>query len=527
MSKFSGTKRRPLRTNLTAPVRTTNRRALTHEGGHADLRDPESELFLLAATNLVGEDTFYERAADRDARFVDLVHTVTESNPAFIAGDADSGRVGLAQYLRESMLMRSAPVVLAAEYVAAGGAGGRSVVDRALQRPDEPAEMLGYWLTRHGRNIPMPVKRGVADAAQRLYTERAALRYDGQSRQIRMADVIELTHPKPRDDRQSALFRWLLDRRHHDDAVADPDVLPLLAAAAALDAVEIDDRRNVLRARGPAALAEAGYSWERLSGWLPGGMDAAAWEAVIPTMGAMALVRNLRNFDQAAIADDAIDAVIAKITDADQVARARLFPYQVWAAYKHAPSDNRQRALGATLEHTIANIPALDGTLVVIDTSGSMQAPVSNRSVMTRVEVAAVMAMATASRATDVDVVIYGHGNAKVKQRQGASVLRVIDQIVGSIGKVGHATYGHTAIARWYDPARHQRVVIFTDDQQHDSGHVRLDHVPLIYTFNLAGYRPSALPAGERGRYTLGGFTDATFTMMKVLENGQSADWPF
>jgi hypothetical protein len=40
--------------------------------------------------------------------------------------------------------------------------------------------------------------------------------------------------------------------------------------------------------------------------------------------------------------------------------------------------------------------------------------------------------------------------------------------------------------------------VIFTDDQQHDSGHVRLDHVPLIYTFNLAGYRPSAHPAGER-----------------------------
>ena len=49
---------------------------------------------------------------------------------------------------------------------------------------------------------------------------------------------------------------------------------------------------------------------------------------------------------------------------------------------------------------------------------------------------------------------------------------------------------------------------------------VRLDHVPVIYTFNLAGYRPSALPAGERGRYTLGGFTDATFAAMQVLERG-------
>ena len=51
--------------------------------------------------------------------------------------------------------------------------------------------------------------------------------------------------------------------------------------------------------------------------------------------------------------------------------------------------------------------------------------------------------------------------------------------------------------------------------------------MPLIYTFNLAGYRPSALPAGERGRYTLGGFTDATFTAMKVLEDGRNAGWPF
>jgi len=99
--------------------------------------------------------------------------------------------------------------------------------------------------------------------------------------------------------------------------------------------------------------------------------------------------------------------------------------------------------------------------------------------------------------------------------------------VVGLVGSVGHSTFGHTAIAKHFDPNRHRRVVIFTDDQQHDSGRVRLDHVPLIYTFNLAGYRPSALPAGERGRYSLGGFTDATFTAMKVLEAGRDAEWPF
>ena len=221
--------------------------------------------------------------------------------------------------------------------------------------------------------------------------------------------------------------------------------------------------------------------------------------------------------------------MIAKITDARRGrARARLFPYQVWAAYKHAPSDNWKRALGRTLDLTVANIPALDGTLVVIDTSGSMQASVSRRS----------PAPARRGRRRHGD----GHGEARVGCRcrdlrpartraltglAGTSVLAGVDKVVRSIGSVGHATFGHTAIARWFDPKRHQRAVIFTDDQQHDSGHVRLDHVPLIYTFNLAGYRPSALPSGERGRYTLGGFTDATFTAMKVLEDGHNAAWPF
>ena len=137
------------------------------------------------------------------------------------------------------------------------------------------------------------------------------------------------------------------------------------------------------------------------------------------------------------------------------------------------------------------------------------------------------MAMATAKRATDVDVVIYGHSSINLGSMPGTSVLGGVARVVQSVGSVGHATLGHTAIARWFDPKRHRRVVVFTDDQQQDSGRVRLDHVPLIYTFNLAGYRPSALPAGEHGRYTLGGFTDATFRVMSVLESGQQADWPF
>jgi len=518
MAKFSAKNMRN-RINKTAPVKTTGQRTPTFEAGLGYSPDLESELFLLAATYMAGENTFYESADQREARFVELVARVTASNPAFIAR--------LAPYLRNELKIRSASIMLAAEYVAAGGEGGRKVIDSVLQRGDEPAEMIGYWHTRHGRNLKMAVKRGVADATLRLYNERSALRYDGTGRGIRMADVLELTHPKPRDASQSALFKWLLDHRHHGDAVADPRMLPTLAAAAQLAEIPADERRTMLAEMGPEALAKAGTSWERLSGWLPGGMDAQAWESVIPTMGVMALIRNLRNFDEQGVSQAAVETVLARITDADQVAKARLFPYQVWAAYAHAPSDNWKRALGTTLDLTTQNIPALHRTLVVIDMSGSMQTTVSNRSTMARVQVAAVMAAVTANRANNSDIAIFGQTNRAVRIRKGAAVLGTVEKLVGMVGAVGHSTYGHTAIRDQFNPQRHDRVVMFTDDQQADAGRVDLSHVPSIYTVDLAGYRPRSMPAGERGRYSLAGFSDATFSIMQTLEAGHNADWPF
>jgi hypothetical protein len=197
MSKFgklaSVLRRRGTKGSATSPVTTTGA-ALTHEAGAGYRRDPKSDLFLLAVTNFVGEDTFYEKASDRDARFRDLVATVTREDPEWLAR--------FVPWLRRTALMRSASIVAAVEYVRAGGPYGRRVIAAACQRADEPAEVLAYWTLRYGRAVPQPVKRGVADAATRLYTEKAALKYDGGSRGWRMADVLELAHVRPRDAAQ-------------------------------------------------------------------------------------------------------------------------------------------------------------------------------------------------------------------------------------------------------------------------------------------------------------------------------------
>lgn len=319
-----------------SPVTTESvPRGRTHEGAPGYLRDARSELFVLAVSNMVGEDGFYERAGARDDRFRALVHRVAVEDGDWMAR--------FLPWLRGEANMRSASLVAALESVrarlAAGLHGGnRRLVASVLQRADEPGEALGYWMSRYGRAVPKPVKRGVADAVRRLYTERSLVKYDSGARGFRFGDVVELVHPAPADDRrawQGDLFAHALDRRH-DRGTPIPASLRTLRERAALLALPAGERRAVLAT--PDRLTAAGMTWEALAGWLQGPMDARAWEAVIPSMGYMALLRNLRNFDEAGVGDDAAERIIARLTDPDEVARSRQLPFRFYSAYRNAPS---------------------------------------------------------------------------------------------------------------------------------------------------------------------------------------------
>ena len=530
---------------LTSPVRAVTP-ARTHEGGPAYSRDVKSELFLLAVTNMVGEDTFYERADARDVRFRDLVHAATKEDADWAAR--------FVPWLRNTANMRSASVVAAVEYIRAGGPFGRRVIDSAIARADEPAEALAYFTSRYGRALPQPVKRGVADAATRLYNERTALKYDGLSRAWRMADVIELTHAKPRDEAQSALFRWLLDRRHdRADAATPAPVLRMLHAHAELQALAPAERRALVEAGSvdadvAARLTAAGMTWESLAGWLGGAMDRAAWEVVIPSMGYMALLRNLRNFDDAGVGDDVAARVAAKLADPDEVARSRQFPYRFVSAYDAAPSLRWAYALEKALEVATRNLPAFPGrTLVLVDTSASMsQRAFSRRSTMTPVKAAAVFGVALAKQGNAVDLYGFADGVFRHKMRRSASVLAEVERFVTRVGEVGHGTRIAESLRATYDG--HDRVVVisdmqtFADSRMHVVGGmgarytqvavdpVAGDSVPRsvpVYGFNLGGYRATVLDAGRGNRHEFGGLNDATFTMLQLLEQRESAGWPF
>ncbi|MFE6846033.1 TROVE domain-containing protein [Streptomyces sp. NPDC057686] len=510
----------------TSPVRSTGR-TVNHQGSRGFARDPRSELFLLAVANFVTQRTFHESGEARDDRFCALVRRLAVEDPAWTAG--------LLGWLRADANMRTASLVGAAEYVkarldagATEGPSNRMVVDGVLRRADEPGELLAYWTATYGRNVPKPVKRGVADAVRRLYSGASLLKYDTSSKGFRFGDVLNLVHasPDPAKAWQGELFRYALDRRHHPETAQVPAGNRTLAAHRELMELPVEERRAVVTAPdGAVRLADAGMTWEALAGWLQGPMDAAAWEAVIPSMGAMALLRNLRNFDQAGVSDAVAAQVAARVCDPEVVARSRQFPFRYLAAYQHAPSLRWAYPLEQALGHSLANVPALPGrTLVLVDRSGSMWAPLSDRSQLNRADAAAVFGTALALRAEEADLVQFGTDSKQVPYARGESVLKVLERFEDLGG-----TYTAEAVRRYYKG--HDRVLIVTDEQatyQHGGDPTALvpDEVP-VYTWNLAGYRAGHAPSGSGNRHTFGGLTDAAFRMVSLIEGGRDADWPW
>ena len=513
MSKFNRAGR-----FATSPVRAV-RGGTTHEGGPGHARDAKSELFVLAVANMVGEQTFYETADDRDARFRTLVGEVALTDPTWL-----TRMIG---WLRNDAGMRSASVVAAAEAVmsrlcASLDGGNRQLIDAALRRADEPGELLAYWTGRYGRGIPKPVKRGIGDAVRRLYDERSLTKYDSGT--FRFGDVLELTHPKPASAAQGDLFKHAIDRRHNRDEAA-PASLKVLRARAELLALPVAERRELFARPGAVErLREAGMTWESVAGWLQGPLDARVWEALIPSMGYFALLRNLRNFDRAGVSDEAAERVAERLVSG--AAGSRVLPMRYLSAYRAVSSDRWARPLSRALDASLAHVPSLGGrTLILVDRSGSMFFTQSERSQLSYADTAAVFGTGLALRAERADLVEFGSTHRRIEVRRGDSVLKTVERF-GSLG----GTETAAAVRAHY--RGHDRVVIVTDEQVW-AGHRGADptagvpaKVP-VYTWNLVGYRHGHGPSGTANRHTFAGLSDHGFAMIPLLERGRDAPWPF
>lgn len=527
----------------TAPVTSKKGRkpdTKTYNDGAGFSREAKSELFLLAVTNMVSENTFYENGKNRDERFAKLVRQVALEDPDWIAR--------FVPYLRDTMNMRSASIVMAAELVhakltrpvPASVIHNRTIIDSAIKRADEPAEMLGYWMSEWGKNLPQPVKRGVSDAVARVYSERSVIKYDGGDKAIRFGDVIELVHAEPKAPWQSALFNYAITDRHKRDTITLPwadegpyTALKTLNGNRAAMAMDDESFRKMF---SPEFVEQNGLTWEQASSKY-GKLDARFWESMIPSMGIFALVRNLRNFDDAKISNAAADLVRAKLTDAETIAKSRMFPLRFFQAFLATKTLTYARELETAIDLSLANVPSLKGkTLVMVDISSSMDGAMSGKSEVTRLAPASIFGAALAVRAEKADLVAFTTTSTKVPFRRDQSILLATKDIVGALPHGGTETW--QAVQQHF--SGHDRVIILTDEQadsygrgigwfdatDKDPSSMIPEGVPL-YTFNLAGYRAGHAPSGKKNRYTFGGLTDAGFTAIELLEKGKDQDWPF
>ena len=486
-----GTKPRNM---ATTPVNTTTGRAFIAEGGTGWQRTPKGELFLAAVTSL-NEDTFYETADER----VNRIQTLA-TDPEIV--NSPEWALGMVRWLRQEVGLRSIPGVVAMTVVKArldAGLTGtnRQIIEAAIGRLDEASDMVAGWMSLYGRNIPSCVRRGVADALRARLSERSYLKWAGRmnSGSVSLRDVINLTHTKPKDKTQEALIKYALDAGYGQKG--DDKQLPTIRARRQFLAMDRDAQISALT--GPDAkdtIRKAALTHELIAGTI-GTIPANVWETLVPNMGYMALRMNLRRIEASGVSRSLIATL----------------------AFAAALQD----AANASLE----NVPELKGrTLLLLDRSYSMSAPLSAKSSLSCQDTANVFASALALRGENVRVVAFDNHMEDVNVNS-SDLLRVVDQMPTPRG----GTYTPEAIRWAHDGGRqYDRIVILTDEQYHGSSvddalDTYAPGVP-VFTWNLAGYRTAQMEARE-GRWTFGGLSDKGFQMIPLLERGIDQSWPW
>jgi hypothetical protein len=240
------------------------------------------------------------------------------------------------------------------------------------------------------------------------------------------------------------------------------------------------------------------------------------------------------------VSDEVAEQVAQQLADPEQVARSRQLPMRFYLAFNAAPSLRWGHALEKALTASLDNIPALGGrTLVLVDTSSSMNEAFSKDGTLMRWDAAALFGIALGQRCASADVVSFSSARYYTSDRPGAKTkafpLTRGGSLLGDVRKwkdggwfLGGGT--DTAAALRAEFKGHDRVVIVTDEQAgHDAHEVTVAVPPAtpMYTWNLAGYEAGHAPSGGANRHTFGGLTDAAFRMIPLLESGRNATWPW
>ena len=433
------------RTNVASKASTVE----TFEGALARKPTSKDELTRIALTAMLWEDSFYEKGSKTAERLQAAVHSCSAEDVAAIAIRS-----------REEFKLRHVPLFLARELCCHKDRSGASaLIERVIQRADELAEFVSLYCKDGRQPLSAQAKKGLARAFRKFDAYQLA-KYN-RDNAVKLRDVLFLCHAKPRDEEQAATWKKLVDK-----TLESPD------------------------------------TWEvELS---KGGDKKESWTRLLSEkkLGAMALLRNLRNMTQAGVDGSHIGLALH---DANF---RRVLPFRFIAAARENP------ALEPLLEEPMLRAAEgfeklLGATALLIDVSGSMNEALSGKSTMKRMDAACGLAILARELCESVRVFAFSQSIAEVPPRRGFALR---DAIVGSMPH--STTYLWAAVQFLEQNIAFDRLIVITDEQSHDR--VPQPGKGRGYLMNVASYDRTVDVGGWT---TISGFSEAALQYIRVIEN--------
>ena len=281
-----------------------------------------------------------------------------------------------------------------------------------LFRPDDATELLAMYWKDGKRPIAKAIQKGLAMFFSTLDAFRLA-KYGTRDGAVKLRDVLFLSHAKPKDENQSALWKEFVAGN-----LAEPE------------------------------------TWEHL---LSAGKDKAETFTNLlkeNKIGALALIRNLRNMIESGVDRETVRIALASAKT------ERIFPYQILTAARYAPTF--EPYLEEMLFKCLAEYGKLSGmTIFLVDNSSSMSSACGGKkSEMTRFDAAVSLAVLLREVCVDSRLFLFNTSLREVPARRGFGLV----QAMGTPS--GGTRLGAALTVANQNP--HDRIIVISDEQTED-----------------------------------------------------------
>ncbi len=483
--------------------------AVNAEQAPAYQLSPQHRLAQYAATGCLNA-TFY---ANAEAQLDTVLELSKQVDARFIAQTAI--------YCRERGYMKDMPALLTAVLVARGAVELTPVFDRVIDN----GKMLRNFVQiirsgAVGRKSLGSRPKKLVQAWLNKASEKALLSA-AVGNTPSLADVVKMVHPKPADAWREAFFAWLIGKPYNADA--------LPANLKAFEAYKQDRTQPLPEVpfQMLTALDLSDTDWARIA--LQGG-----WQMVR---------MNLNTFARHGVYQlpGMVEAIAARLRDANAIAKAKVFPYQLMSAYRSATQDvppDIRDALQDALEVALANVPQIEGKVVVCpDVSGSMGSPVtgyraSASTAVRCIDVAALVAAAMLCKNTGTTVLPFENDVVDIDLNPRDTVMTNAQKLA-AIG--GGGTNCSAPLALLNKKKAQADLVVFVSDNESWIDATRRSATATMREWEVFKQRnPNAklvcidiapygtTQAAERGDVlNVGGFSDAVFNIVAAFAAGQ------